>query len=513
MLLDWSLALAPLVLIVILMIRLRWGAARAGAAGWLAGVLIAVGRFGAGLDLLAFAQGRAFFLALDVLLIIWAAFLLYRVCDEAGAIRALGEALPHLTSDRGMMALLIGWAFASFLQGVGGFGVPVAVTAPLLYSLGFPPLVAVVAPSLGHAWSVTFGSLAASFQAMIVSTGLTGESLAPASAFLLGLAGFGCGSMVAHAAGGWTAVRRLTLPIVLLATTMGSAQYLLATHGLWNIAGFGGGLAGLAVSLLLTRRFRGDRLDHRPAPDGWSALLSLAGYAALVIVTLLVQLTPGLKELLGHVVVQLPFPEIRTARGFVTLADPGPRIVLLRHAGALLTYASAAAYLIYRLSGRYERGALRRILIGTVQGVMPSTLGIAAMVSLAVVMAYAGMTDTLARGLAQAAGSLFPLASPWIGAIGAFISGSNANSNLLFSILQQRTAELLGVSVPLILAAQTAGGAIGSVLAPTKVAVAVGTLGGFASEGEIIQHLMRYAAVLLAGLSLAMWLWLQVAPS
>ncbi len=68
-----------------------------------------------------------------------------------------------------MQALLICWPFASFLQGVGGFGVPVAVTAPLLIGLGFTPLVAVVAPSLGHGWSVTFGSLGTSFQALMAA--------------------------------------------------------------------------------------------------------------------------------------------------------------------------------------------------------------------------------------------------------------------------------------------------------------------------------------------------------
>jgi lactate permease len=101
---------------------------------------------------LAFAHTRALLLSFDVLLIVWSAFLLYRVADEAGAIRIIGEALPYLTNDRGMQVILIGWVFASFLQGVGGFGVPVAVTAPLLVGLGFNPIAAVVIPSIGHGW-------------------------------------------------------------------------------------------------------------------------------------------------------------------------------------------------------------------------------------------------------------------------------------------------------------------------------------------------------------------------
>ena len=182
---TFILALTPIILILVLMVGLRWGAARAGGAGYLSALLIAIIFFGAGPELLAYAHMKALLLSVDVLLIIWAAFLLYRVADEAGAIRTIGQALPHLTADQGMQALIIGWVFASFLQGVGGFGVPVAVIAPILVGLGFTPLAAVLIPSIGHGWAVTFGSLGSSFQALMASTGLPGEQLAPAAALFL----------------------------------------------------------------------------------------------------------------------------------------------------------------------------------------------------------------------------------------------------------------------------------------------------------------------------------------
>ncbi len=107
-----------------------------------------------------------------------------------------------MTGDTGMLALFNGWVFASFLQGVGGFGVPVAVIAPLLISLGFPPVNAVVMSSVGHAWGVTFGSLGSSFQALMASTGLPGAELAPQAALFLGIAGMVSGWMVVYIAGG-----------------------------------------------------------------------------------------------------------------------------------------------------------------------------------------------------------------------------------------------------------------------------------------------------------------------
>ena len=179
------LASVPLVLILILMLGFRWGAARAGGVGYLATLFLAISIFGAGPDVLAFAHVKAFILSMDVLFIIWAAYLLYRVTDEAGVIKTIGKLLPSLTPDRGMQALLIGWVFASFLQGAGGFGVPVAVTAPILIGLGFTPLSAVVIPSIGHGWAVTFGSLGSSFNALLSATNLDVATLALASALFL----------------------------------------------------------------------------------------------------------------------------------------------------------------------------------------------------------------------------------------------------------------------------------------------------------------------------------------
>ncbi|UCF61451.1 MAG: L-lactate permease [Anaerolineaceae bacterium] len=511
MLVDWILAFTPILVILFLMIRFQWGAAKAGPAGWLVAVVVAAGRFGAGVELLALAQVKALLLTVDVLLIIWAAFLLYRVADEAGAIAIIGEALPQLTADRGMQALLIGWAFASFLQGVGGFGVPVAITAPLLVGLGFSPLVAVLIPSIGHAWAVTFGSLASSFQALIAATGLPGETLAPMSATLLGLAGFGCGFMVAHAADGWGALRRLALPVLLLGTVMGVVQYGLATNGLWNIGGFGGGMVGLAVGILITPWYRGERSQGSESGlKRRSVMLAFSGYLALIAITLVIQLIPPVRAFLGQFAIRVSFPEMRTSLGFLTPAGYGRVIPLFRHAGAILGYASLIAYLIYKRAGMYRVGAAQRIVSGTIRRVMSSSLGIAAMVAMAVVMSHSGMTDTLARGLADAVGSFFPLASPWIGALGAFMTGSNTNSNVIFAMLQKRTAELLGYGLPLILGAQTTGGAIGSVVAPTKIIVGASTAGMAGREGTVLRSLLVYIAILIAGVTLLVFAFTKV---
>lgn len=502
-LLSWFLALSPILLVLVLMLGSRWSAARAGAAGWFLTLAVAVLRFGAGLDLIAFGQAKALLLTIDVLYIIWTALLLYEVANEAGAVSVIGQALPRLTADRAMQALIMGWAFGSFLQGVGGFGVPIAVIAPLMIGLGFPPVEAVVIPSIGHAWSVTFGSLASSFQALLATTHLPGSELAPPAAILLGLVGFGCGAMCAHAAGGWGAVRRVAVPIMVIGLAMGAVQYLLAVIGIWNIAGFGGGLIGLLAGFILTRWYRADHVSrftqHAPpaGPNAGAITLALSGYVVLVVITVLLQLVPPVHDFFNQVVVKIQFPEVSTSLGFVTQAEAGRPISVFGHAGATLLYTSLIAYAIYWRAGRYQPSASRRVVTATLKGVIGSSLGIAAMVGTASIMAHAGMTDLLARGLAGSVGVAFPLVSPFVGALGAFMTGSNTNSNVVFAALQMRTAQLLSINVPLILAAQTTGGAIGSVLSPAKVVVGAGTAGLAGSEGLVMRRMIVYGGLLV----------------
>jgi lactate permease len=493
---DFFLALLPILIILILMVGLRWGAARAGAAGYLSSLVVAVLAFGATPELLAYAHVKALLLIFDVLLIIWAAFLLFRVADEAGAIRTIVRALPHLTPDRGMQALIIGWIFASFLQGVGGFGVPVAVIAPIMVGLGFAPLSAVVIPSIGHSWAVTFGSMGSSFNALLAATNLSAELLAAPTAFFLGVAGLFAGMMVAHAAGGWAALRRLLIPILIIGTVMGTVQFIVVTSGPWNLGAFIASLAGLLVAFPVAYRTQKESNENGTL-NIRAVLIALSAYGILILITLFIQLIPAVKAWLSGFEIRVYFPEIRTTSGFVTQAGPGRVIPFFRHAGMILVYSSILAYIVYKLAGLYRPNAIQRILDGTLRRVMSSSVSIASMVTMAVIMQHSGMTDTIARGLAGGMGVLYPAVAPWIGALGAFMTGSNTNSNVVFGALQLRTAELIGYSVAIILAAQTAGASMGSVIAPTKVVVGSSTAGMAGQEGIVMRKLVVYTGLLI----------------
>lgn len=501
---DWLLASLPILIVLILMLCFRWGGAKAGGVGWIAALFVAKFRFGAGWQVLALAQLKGLLLTLFVLYITWAALILYRVADEAGALSAIGAGLPRLTPDRGLQALLLGWIFGAFLQGVSGFGVPVAVVAPLLVGLGFPPVTAVVIASVGHSWAVTFGSLGSSFYALIGATGLSGEELAPWSAVMLGLSCLGCGAGTLWVAGGRRTLQAGLIPLLLIGVVMAGSQFLAVTNGLWAIGGMVGGLAGLAVGVAWARwRARGEHGSAGLADNGMPLGWALFPYVILVVIVLAAQLIPPVRDSLGQVVIRIEFSELTTTRGWVTPAGTGRTINVFGHAGALLAYAAIITYALFHRQGRYAPGTLRRIAQTVIQKATRSSLGIAAMVGMAVTMEHAAMTHLLADGVARVAGRAFPLVAPFIGALGAFMTGSNTNSNVVFGGMQQHVATLIGVSPLIILAAQTAGGAIGSMFAPAKVIVGCSTVELGGKEGPVLRAVMRYGVAIVIGIALA----------
>lgn len=522
-LLNWLLALSPVLLVLVLMLGLRWGGSKAGAAGWLAAAALAALYFGAGPRLLAYTQVKGALLTLDVLYIIWMALLFFQVADEAGVVRIIGDALPLLTPDRTLQGLLLGWAFVSFLQGTGGFGVSVAVVAPLLIGLGFNPIQAILMASLGHGWAVNFGSMALAFQTLMAVTNLPGLALAGDAAILLGIACLICGLLVALVAGGWRGMGRNLAFILILSLVMSGVQYGLVTGGLWTLGATGAAMAGMLAGVLLAR-LPGLRLpavaggpsfplpaDSPPAGKRRSWAVAISAYVLLVALAFVINTIQPVHVWFNQWQLELAFPELRTAYGWTTPAEAGRSISLFGHPGAILFYASLLSFLIFWRWGYYRPGALKRIARRVLLGAVKPSLGIFAMAGMATMMAHSGMTNLLAEGLSQSFGrDFYPLVSPFIGALGAFISGSNNNSNVLFAPLQQRTAELLGLSATLILAAQTTGAALGSVIAPAKVIVGCSTVGLGDQEGYVLRRMAGYALlpIVVTALAVKVWTWL-----
>jgi len=503
--LNVLLATLPILVVLYLMIGRSWGGSEAGLAGWAAAMGASLLFFGANPLLLLVASGRAVLLSLFVLYIIWMALLLYHTVNEAGVITAIGRTLPGIAHDQPAQALLLAWIFGSFLQGATGFGVPAAVVAPLLLGIGFAPNTAVVAALVGHAWSVTYGSLGSSFLSLMAVTGLPGEVLAGPAALALGLCCLGCGVAVLVLTGGKTAVRQRGLFMLVLTVVMGATQWGLAVAGFWTLAALGSALAGLVAAIL----FLTYRTNRAPAGDFAPRKLLTAFFPYLILIGVIALGQLVFQDALDRVTLNLNFPAVATRFGWSTPAGAGRSISLFGHGGALLLYASLLTYGWYRWRGplpeaRTARYDGRLIWRKTVKGWIKPTIGIYTLVAMALTMEHAGMTQMLAQALSRNTGPLFPFLSPFLGALGAFMTGSNTNSNVVFGELQQQTALALNLSVPLILAAQTAGGAIGGLFAPAKVIVGCSTVPG-AEEGPVLKAAVISGLLIIAVLGGVVW--------
>jgi lactate permease len=517
-LLNVLLATAPPLVVLILMVGFRWGGSKAGPAGWLVALVIAVLRFGAGGEVLLWSHVRALVLTIDVVFIVWAALGLYFVVREAGALEVIAAWFTALTTDDVLRVLLLGWVFTSFLQGVGGFGVPIAVVAPLLVGLGLPPLTAVVVPALGHAWAVTFGSLGSSFIALVGVTGQDPDLLTPPTAILLGVGALACGTVAAYAYGGGRGLRRALPAILTIGTVMAVVQYVVATNGLWNIGSATAGLAGLAAGLWVTRwqLYRQARPEaiavavsasDAPANPGTAAdstrpiptfPQAISGYVILVVLAVLITGVQPIKQFLGQIKPSVHVPEVATSLGWVTPETPKLGIPILAHTGSVLLYSAVIAFFLFKSRGYYRDGAARTILKGVRQKGVNPAIGILTMVAMATVMQNTGMTRAIAEWLAQAVPpGLYAFVATIIGSLGAFMTGSNTNSNAVFAGLQMDAAVLMGLSVPMVLGIQTASAAIASLLAPAKILVGASTVGISGDEGLVLRNLLLYGGLLL----------------
>jgi lactate permease len=252
----------------------------------------------------------------------------------------------------------------------------------------------------------------------------------------------------------------------------------------------------------------GESKEQTAAPPGGTGsqlpiLWALLPYALLIFIVLAASLIAPVGAFLGQVVIKVRFPELRTAHGWVTAAGTGRSIDVFGHAGAQLVYAALLTYGLLRVGGFLRAGSARKIARAVVKGAGASSLGIAAMVGMAATMEHAGMTSLLADGIARLAGPAFPLVSPFIGVLGAFMTGSNTNSNVLFGNLQQQVAAITGVNALIILAAQTSGAAIGSIFAPAKIIVACSTVNLGGKEGDALGRTLRYGLAVVGVLALA----------
>lgn len=489
------LAALPILLILGLMLILRWPAARAGLVGLAVTLLIAwwpfAGTFTARVSGEAATVGalaEAFFTAAAILWIIIPALAIHQMQVKSGAIEVLERALGSVTGDPRILALLVAWFFALFMEGAAGFGTSAALAAPFLVGAGFSPLRAVILALVGHVAGVSFGAIGTPIVPQVSATGFTPLEIARATAPYHALLGIGLALVV------MVLVNRGAAPgdrsrSAVPATLAAAGLFLLPYLGIAWLIGpelptLGGALLGGLGFVWLVRRF-GSAPESPALSDGPGASWAAAPYLSVVGLVLVTRLVPGLSDVLQNVEVRWEL-----AGGFSGSFAP------LYHPGTLLVGGLLMGAAVQRLS----RQAPAAAFAGAVRQVGPVVVALGAMLGLSRVMVAAGMIDTLAQAASDLAGGAWPLAAPVVGALGTFITGSATASNILFTDFQTVTARTLGMPVLPMVGAQGFGAAAGNMIAPHNVIAAAAVVGETGNEGATLRTTLGVAAgYLVAG--------------
>jgi lactate permease len=489
MVLRSFLAASPIVVVLVAMLFFRLGGQIAGPIGWIAGIFVGILAFGATPRILWVSQEKGLLLSLFVIAIFFPALMLYNTVNEANGIQSIVRALECLITDRSILLVTTAWAFSSLMEGVAGFGLPVAIVSPMLVGMGVSPIMAVAAVAVGHAWSVTFGDMGVVFQTLTSVVKIPIIELEMYAVILLGIACLLCGLAAAHI------LKSLNrwLSVVAIGIIMASTQYLMVMLHVPALAsmfaGAVGVLGGITINLHLTRRKGISIAIPIMTPALSSALLS---YGMLALIMILISVLPALNKTLGTMVWKATFPEVTTLDGFVTAAVPSQTYHPLLHPGTSILIVAILSYWFNRWKKLYPAANFSKIMAVTWNTSWSAMVGIFSMVGLSSLMDHSGMTMQLAGTLSNLFKSVFPLISPIIGMIGAFATGSNNNSNVLFAPLQQNIATLLKISPAIIVAAQTTGGSLGSMVAPAKIIVGCSTVGLQGRDGDVLRITIPY---------------------
>lgn len=501
-LLRFALAASPIALLLVLVLR---GQRTARAATWVVlwVTLVGVAVFGATPEVLVVGAGKGLWLGTWILVVIWPALLLYRLAARGG-IESIGGWLARKLPRRGEVLLLVAWIFPSFVQGVAGFGTPIAIAAPLLVAMGWSPIKAVALPLIGYHWSVTFGSMGASFfmASLVGGLDVAGQSsLGLRAGTLLAVQCLVAGVLVLLVDGGMQSLRSGSRLLVLAGAPM-AVGLIVVARSVPSVASLSAGALGLLVVLLLARSDRDAPVEEESGDGGVVTTRRVARilspYAILLLTALPISLIPALRAWsrgLGQIAPA--FPATTTATGWENPAVAAYSPILpLGHPGAFIASAVLLGALVYRLSGVWTLGMGRPMVAGWLRSLPAASAPVLLMGCVATLMGDLGMIALLAENIARAAGSAYPSAAPLVGGLGSFITGSTTASNALFAGLQSDVALRLGLAPYELLAAQTAGGNVGNAISPVILLVGATAVGVEARTGEILRAVLPAALVL-----------------
>jgi len=499
--LSFIAASLPILTVLVLLGLVRRPAWQASLAGLVVGFIVAVGlwRLPIGLALDATLNGVVFALW-PVMWIVFNAMLLYNIAVTSGRFDAFRRwTLDHLPNDRRIVLVAIGFCFGALLEGVSGFGTPVAITGSLLILVGFPPLEALVYVLIFNTAPVAFGALGAPVTTLGGVTGLPAPTLGAMIGRQLPFMALILPFYVIFAYGGARSVKALWPVLLVAGGSFAICQFVTANYIDYSLTDVLASLGSLVVTLGFLKLWQ-------PAPDPEFAILrsepaaaqanatpAWQGWAPWLIVAAVVIVWTWFKVFaIGQVAI--PWPGLDKAIS-ITLYDNKPyAAVWVFQPLATGTGILVAALITALVFGLGLDGFLVS-LARTARQIWLAVVTVCFIVGLAFLMNYSGLAYTLGKGVASV-GAAFVILSPFLGWIAVFLSGSDTSGNALFGNLQVVAAKQLGFNPVLFAAANSSGGVMGKMISPQNIATGVSVTELKGREGEVLARTFPHSVIL-----------------
>lgn len=534
------LSFLPILVVAIFLVGLRWPASRAMPLAYFTAAGLGLWIWELSFNQVMAASLKGIIVAITLLYIIFGAILLLNTLQQSGALRVIRQGFTDISPDRRIQVIIIAWLFGAFVEGSSGFGTPAAVAVPLLVGLGFPAMAAVVSGMIIQSTPVSFGALGTPIL-VGVGTGLSGDDsiyqyiqqagIPGATADSVGrpfLALIGQKVAILHAVTGTL----IPLFVVSLMTRFfGANRSFVDGLRIWKFAIFAalsmtvpyvivahilgpefpsilGSLIGLAivVSAVKAGLFIPNKEDEWDFPNKadwepeWTGSVEIKNYtgsnknmsmlsawvpylliAILLIITRIPEL--GVKGLLQSV--SLSWSNIFNS----SVGTGGIQPLYLP--GTIFIVVSLATFFLHKMNIKNYSAGIKDSCLTMSKASLPLLFTVP-MVQVFLnsqggLAGYAKMPTALAEGVAQLAGSAWPIFSTFIGGFGAFVAGSNTVSNMTFSLFQFGVGQRIGVDPTWIVALQAVGGAAGNIICVHNVVAASAVVGLLGKEGIVIR--------------------------
>lgn len=417
-----------------------------------------------------------------IMIVIIAAVFTYNLSLHTKSMDIIKKVLSNITTDKRILVLIIAWGFGGFLEAVAGYGTAVAIPASILAAMGFNPLFASVICLIANTVPTAFGAIGIPISTLAKLTGLDVNLLSYYAAIQLVLfiilITFVLVMLTTKSIKG---VKGVFLITFVSGLSFAIPELLAAKYTGAELPSLIGSVCSMAATVFMAKVFYKNTSDTQEKMDKVTVLKAWTPYILIFIFMILSsQLFPSISNTLGKIKTSV---NIYTGEGakpyiFKWIATPGSLIII-------------AAFIGGKIQGA-KFNEIFSVLIKTIKQMSKSAITVIAIVSLAKVMGYSGMINSIAEVLARITGSFYPLIAPVIGALGTFVTGSDTSSNVLFGKLQVDVANSIGANPTWLAAASATGATAGKMISPQSIAVATAATGLVGQEGKILNKTIKF---------------------